>query len=138
MAENKTKKNEADVMAYLSAIEPEAKRLDSLAIAKLIEEVTGEKPSMWGETIVGYGEYEYQTADGKEQVWFAVGFAPRKQNLTLYIMPGFEQYQDLLQRLGKHKIGKSCLYINKLADVDTEVLRELVSESVKQLKKPAE
>ncbi|MCO5207271.1 MAG: DUF1801 domain-containing protein, partial [Anaerolineae bacterium] len=91
--------------------------------------VTGEPGALWGTSIVGFGTYHYKYASGREGDWFVTGFSPRKQNMTLYIMPGFEQYNDLLSKLGKHKTGKSCLYINKLDDVDLDVLRELVAQS---------
>ena len=130
MAELKTQKNDASVDNFLETVENEKKRADSKAILALMEEVTGERPSMWGTSIIGFGSYAYKYSDGRENAWFQTGFSPRKQNLTLYIMPGFERYEDLLSRLGKFKTGKSCLYINKLEDVDLDVLRELVKESV--------
>ncbi len=114
----------------MQSVEPEKKREDSYAILQIMQEVTGEAPSMWGDSIIGFGSYHYKYASGREGDWFLVGFSPRKQNLTLYIMPGFEHYDELLGRLGKHKTGKSCLYINKLADVDQDTLRELVRQSV--------
>lgn len=134
MAELKTKRNKGDVEAYLKSVENEKKRQDSLTIMELMKEVTGEEPEMWGESIVGYGTYHYKYVSGREGDWFLTGFAPRKQNLTLYIMAGFEQYDALLEKLGKYKTGKSCLYINKLEDVDQDVLRELVLQSVKHMK----
>ncbi|NDJ60850.1 MAG: DUF1801 domain-containing protein [Chloroflexi bacterium] len=94
----------------------------------LMQEVTGEPPVMWG-SIVGFGRYHYRYASGREGDWFLAGFAPRKQNLSLYITAGFDEYGELLEKLGKHKIGKACLYIKKLADVDETVLRELVKRS---------
>lgn len=127
----KTQKNDASVEAFLESVDPEKRREDSKAILKMMREVTGDEPSMWGASIIGFGSYRYKYADGRENAWFQTGFSPRKQNLTLYIMPGFDRYKDLLARLGKYKNGKSCLYINKLEDVDFDVLRELVKESVK-------
>lgn len=127
----KTQKNDASVEAFLESVDPEKRREDSKAILKMMREVTGDEPSMWGASIIGFGSYRYKYADGRENAWFQTGFSPRKQNLTLYIMPGFDRYKDLLARLGKYKTGKSCLYINKLEDVDFDVLRELVKESVK-------
>ena len=100
-----------------------------------MSEITGEPAEMWGGSIIGFGSYHYVYESGREGDWFLTGFAPRKQSLTLYIMPGFEHYDDLLARLGKHKIGRSCLYINKLADVDMDVLRELVAESVSHMRR---
>lgn len=133
MAELKTKKNDGDVEAFLNTIEPEKKRQDSFEILRLMEEVTGEEAKMWGESIIGFGSYHYTYASGREADWMLVGFSPRKQNLTLYIMSGFDEYENLLDKLGKHKTGKSCLYIKKIEDVDTDVLRQLVKESVEHM-----
>lgn len=130
MAELKTKKNDGDVEAFLNTVEPEKKRKDSFEILELMEEVTGEKATMWGESIIGFGSYHYTYASGREADWMLVGFSPRKQNITLYIMSGFDNYQNLLDKLGKHKTGKSCLYIKKTEDVDMDVLRDLVKQSV--------
>jgi len=99
----------------------------------LMQRVTGEKPVMWGDSIIGFGSYHYKYASGREGDWFLTGFAPRKQNLTLYIMSGFELYDELLGKLGKYKTGKSCLYINKLEDVDQDVLLELVKQSAEHV-----
>lgn len=129
MTELKTQPNDKDVVEYLNSIGDEKKRQDSLAILALMQGVTGEKPVMWGESIIGFGLYRYKYTSGRAAEWFLTGFAPRKQNLTLYIMSGFELYDDLLQNLGKFKTGKSCLYINKLEDVDQDVLKELVKQS---------
>lgn len=126
----KTQKNEASVEGFLDSVDDERKRDDSKVILTMMKEITGDEPSMWGSSIVGFGQYTYRYADGKENSWFITGFSPRKQNLTLYIMPGFERYDELLKKLGRHKTGKSCLYINRLDDVDLNVLRELVKESV--------
>lgn len=134
MAELKTKRNKGDVQTYLNSVENEVKRQDSFTIMELMKEVTGEEPEMWGDSIVGYGTYHYKYASGREGDWFLTGFAPRKQNLTLYIMAGFDQYDNLLGDLGKYKTGKSCLYINKLEDVNQDVLRELVRQSVEHMK----
>lgn len=129
MAELKTQKNDASVEEFLNGVEHEQKRQDSWAILKLMQEVTGEEPFMWGSSIVGFGTYRYKYKSGREGEWMLTGFSPRKQNLTLYIMSGFGEYDALMEKLGKHKTGKSCLYINKLADVDTDVLRQLVKLS---------
>lgn len=130
MAELKTKQNDGDVVEFLNGVEDERKRNDSFAILELMRDVTGAEPKMWGSSIIGFGEYTYKYASGRTGDWMLVGFSPRKQNLTLYIMPGFDHYEALLGNLGKYKTGKSCLYIKKLADVDQGVLRELVSQSV--------
>jgi hypothetical protein len=102
-----------------------------------MREVTGERPVMWGPSIVGYGQYRYVYESGREGDWMLVGFSPRKTALTLYIMPGFSRYEELMQRLGKHSTGKSCLYLKKLADVDMTVLRELVGASVEHMRRKA-
>jgi hypothetical protein len=130
MAQNKTMKNDGSVDDYLSSVANERRREDAFTVLKLMKKVTGEEPKMWGSALIGFGEYHYQYESGREGDFFLTGFAPRKQNLVVYIMPGFEHYDALLERLGKHKIGKSCLYINKLADVDLEVLGELVQRSM--------
>jgi len=95
-----------------------------------MQEVTGEEPVMWGTSIIGFGSYHYKYTSGQEAEWFLSGFSPRKQSLTLYIMSGFDEYEPLLAKLGKYKTGKSCLYINKLADVDQDILKDLISKSV--------
>ena len=133
MAENKTKANKASVDEYLHKVTPIQKREDSFAIMKLMQEITGEEPVMWGTSIVGFGKYRYRYESGREGDWFLAGFAPRKQALTLYIMGGFEGQDELMEKLGKYKIGKSCLYIKKLADVDEKVLRELVQLSAEHV-----
>ncbi len=133
MAELKTKPTDTSVTAYLNSIEPEQKRQDSWQILELMQKVTGQEPQMWGDTIVGFGSYHYKYASGREGDWFLTGFAPRKQNLTLYIMAGFDQYDELMEKLGKHKTGKSCLYINKLADINRDVLESLVRQSVNHM-----
>ena len=130
MAEPKTSKNKASVAKFLNAIEDPQKRKDAKAVDKLMREVTGEKPAMWGESIVGYGTYRMRYANGKEADWMLTGFSPRKQNLSLYIMSGFKGQSSLLKKIGKHKTGKACLYVNKLEDIDMDVLRELVEASV--------
>jgi len=134
MAELKTQRNDASVEAFLNGIADERKRQDAFAVLHLMQEVTGEAPTMWGASIVGFGSYHYKYASGREADWMLVGFSPRKQNLTLYIMAGFAQYDELLTRLGKHSTGSSCLYIKKLQDIDLTVLRELVSQSVAHMK----
>jgi hypothetical protein len=133
MAELKTQKNAANIEDFLNSVEHNIRREDGLAILELMREVTGEEGSMWGPSIVGFGDYSYTNTTQKEHKWFKTGFSPRKQNLTLYIMDGFDSYDEILSRLGKHKTGKSCLYINKLADVDLDVLRELIKASLRHM-----
>lgn len=134
MAENNTKPTSKSVASYLDGIEDPDRRADCMIIADLMEELTGSKGKMWGESIVGFGDYRYKYASGREGDWFLVGFAPRKQNLTLYIMGYLEFYTDILEKLGKHKHGKGCLYIKRLKDIDVEVLRTLIKTSIKRLK----
>jgi len=117
MAELKTKRNDGSVVEFLNSVTDENKRQDSFEVLKMMEELTGEEPKMWGTSIIGFGSYHYKYASGREGDWFLVGFSPRKQNITLYIMSGFDQYNDLLGKLGKHSTGKSCLYIKKVEDV---------------------
>ena len=133
MAELKTKENDQNVEDFLNAVEHDKRRADSFVLLKLMAEVTGEQPRMWGDSIIGYGKYHYKYASGREADWFLAGFSPRKQSLTLYIMSGFDQYDSLLEKLGKYKTGKSCLYVNKLEDVDLDVLRELVRQSAQHM-----
>ena len=130
----KTVKNEKSVTAFLNRVENQKRREDGLEVLSLLTEITGEEPAMWGDSIVGFGEYTYKYASGRTGDWMQVGFSPRKQNLTLYIMDGFDGYSQLLSKLGKHKTGKSCLYINKLEDVDWDVLIELVQKSVAHMR----
>ena len=130
MAQNKTQRNDGDVMAYLESVKNKRRREDSLVVKALMEEVTGEPAEMWGSSIIGFGSYRYRYESGREGEFMLSGFAPRVQSLTLYIMGGHERYEALFARLGKHRTGKSCLYINKLDDVDLDVLREIISESV--------
>ena len=125
-AKNKTTGTEASVSDFLNAVEHPVRRADALALDEMFQRVTGFAPRMWGPSIVGYGRYEYTYASGREGDFLATGFSPRKANLSVYIMPGYEDFDDILSRLGKHRFGKSCLYINKLADVDLDVLEELV------------
>ncbi|MEQ8683819.1 MAG: DUF1801 domain-containing protein [Imperialibacter sp.] len=133
--ELKTKVNDVSVEGFLDKVEDEKKRNDAFEVLKLMKEVTGEPPKMWGASIVGFGTYRYKYASGQEGDWMITGFSPRKTSLTLYIMPGFGRYEELMQKLGKYKTGKSCLYINKLTDVDIDVLKTLVKESVDYMNK---
>jgi hypothetical protein len=131
MAELKTKQNKASVEAFIKAIPDEKRRRDCLVILELFKKATKEEPSMWGDSIVGFGNYHYKYASGREGDWFLSGFSPRKQNMTLYSMMGFEKNADLMQKLGKYKTGKGCLYINKLEDIDLEILKKLIAAWMK-------
>ena len=135
MAELKTKKNAASVENFLAGISPEKKRQDAIALCELMQKVTKLEPKMWGSSMVGFGEYHYKYESGHEGDTFLVGFSPRKANLTLYIMPGFDPYADLLSKLGKYKTGKSCLYINTLDDVDVPTLRKIIQSAFADMKK---
>jgi hypothetical protein len=134
VAELKTKKTEASVDAFLQNIADPKQRDDAIRVMKLMREITGEPPKMWGTSIVGFGNYHYKYDSGQEGDWFIAGFSPRKGNLTLYLMPGFDGYAKLLEGLGKYKTGKSCLYIKNLDDVDWPTLTELVRQSVAQMR----
>ena len=135
MAEPKTKKNDASVENFLNSVANQTRREDSLALLGLMRDVTGEEAKMWGSSIVGFGSYHYVYQSGREGDWMLTGFSPRKQNLAIYIMAGFSDYGPLLEKLGKHRTGKSCLYVNKLADVDINVLHELVRRGVRSMRK---
>lgn len=126
MSELKTKPTEASVEEFLQGLADPKQRADCLTMLKLMTEVTKTKPRMWGSSIVGFGDYHYKYPSGGEGDWFLTGFSPRKGNLTLYIMAGFDGYADLLAKLGKYKTGKSCLYIKRLEDVDLATLKKLV------------
>jgi len=130
MAELKTKLNDASVTDFLNKIENEEKRKDSFEILKLMQQVTGQEPKMWGSSIIGFGNVHLKYDSGRELDWFITGFSPRKQNLSLYGLP----HTDELKKLGKYKTGGGCLYVNKLKDVDTKVLKELIKQSVKAAK----
>lgn len=133
MAQLKTQKNDGSVVDFLNRVEDEKKRQDSFVILDMMIQVTGEEPMMWGSSIVGFGNYHYKYESGREGVWFKTGFSPRKKSLTLYIMDGFSQYDDLLSRLGRYTTGKSCLYVKKLEDIDLSTLRKLVKQSIEHV-----
>ncbi len=135
MAELKTKASDASVSAFLQSVDGEQKRRDARDILALMKEETGKRPRMWGTSIVGFGSYHYKYQSGREGDWLVTGFSPRKQNLAVYIMPGFSRYSRLMNRLGKYKTGKSCLYLRRLGDVDQKVLRQLVTRSVADMEK---
>lgn len=129
--ELKTKKNSASVKTFLQSVVDTQMREDCNTVAELMSSITKSNPKMWGATIVGFGEYHYKYESGREGDWFLCGFSPRKQALTIYIMGGLESQKDLLAKLGKFKIGKSCLYIKRLEDVDMKVLKALIQNGVK-------
>jgi len=132
--ELKTQVNDASVTKFLEGVADEQKRNDSLEILKMMKQITNEEPKMWGSAIVGFGSYHYKGKSGREGEWMLTGFSPRKQNLSLYLMGGFDEHAGLLNRLGKFTTGAGCLYIKKLEDVDRQVLAELVQASVNRLK----
>lgn len=133
MAENKTQPTDNDVMAFLNTVEPAQRRADALRLDQMFRAETGFSPVMWGPAIVGYGRYHYVYKSGREGDFLATGFSPRKAALSVYIMPGYGDFGDIMARLGKHKTGKSCLYINKLAEIDEDVLRELIRAGLRDL-----
>ena len=135
MAELKTQKNDASVEAFLAAIDDAGRRENCRQIMEMMRAATGEEPAMWGDSIVGFGSYHYKYASGREGDWFLTGFSPRKTNLSLYIMAGFDGYAELMAKLGKHKTGKACLYIKKLEDVHRPTLKTLINQSVKHLRR---
>lgn len=124
-AKNKTVETDASVNGFLDAVDDEEKRNASLKIAHMMAKITGEPAKMWGPSIIGFGTYHYKYDSGREGDFLKIGFSPRKTNLTLYIMPGFDRYAELMEKLGKYKTGKSCLYVKKLEDIDWSVLEEL-------------
>lgn len=130
MAELKTKVTEQSVTEFLNGMADEKRRQDCFTILGIMKQATGVEPKMWGSSIVGLGQYHYKYASGREGDWFQVGFSPRKQNLTLYIVSGFDGYEAFLSKMGKHSMGKGCLYIKKLEDIDLPTLTELIEKSV--------
>ena len=134
MAANKTQPTKQSVESFINAVENEQRKKDGFEVLELMKEITGEDPVLWGPSLIGFGKYHYKYESGREGNFFRTGFSPRKTALTLYIMSGFSRYDDLMNKLGKYKTGKSCLYVKKLDDVDLEVLRELIEESLKFMK----
>lgn len=135
MAENKTVPTDVTVQSFLEAVEHPKRREDALVLDALFRRIIGFEPKMWGPSIVGYGGYHYKYESGREGDFLATGFSPRKANLSIYIMPGYQDYSSILARLGKHKLGKSCLYVNKLEDIDLAVLEELILTGLSDLGK---
>lgn len=135
MAELKNKENDSDVLAFINGLENEQKKHDCKELLKLFSEITNEQPKMWRSSIIGFGSYHYKYESGREGDWFLTGFSPRKSTLSIYITSGFKKYEDLMKELGKYKPGSSCLYVNKLSDIDKSKLAILIEKSVKYMKK---
>jgi len=135
MAENKTKKTETSVEDFINAVDNEQKRKDSWELVRMMKKITGREPRLWGSSLVGFGTYHYKYASGREGDFFITGFSPRKTALTVYIMPGFEPYPELMEQLGPYKTGKSCLYLKNLDAIDRTVLERLVLQSVQDMRK---
>ncbi len=132
MAEAKTKPTKENVTGFLNKIPDTERREDCFALVKIMEEIAGEKPQMWGPSIVGFGSYHYKYASGREGDWPLIAFSPRKQDLTLYLtLNGYDKYKALMDQLGKHKTGKACLYIKRLSDIHIPILKKLIKASVK-------
>ena len=137
MAELKTKKNDKSVNDFLASIESLEKRNDSLSILEMMKNIVNEEPSMWGDSIIGFGNHHYRYESGREIDWFEIGFSPRKQNITIYFMTGHIHKEQKLNALGKYKTGVGCLYIKKLKDVHEDILKELIVESVNHINEKA-
>jgi hypothetical protein len=136
MSTLKTLPTDASAEDFLNAVEDETQRKDSFKLLELFKRVTGKEPVMWGTAIVGFGKYHYKSErSSQEGDWPLAGFSPRKQNLTLYVMPGFNKLEDLLEKLGKHKTSKACLYIKRLSEVDMSVLEQIVARSYEEAKR---
>ncbi|MDJ0711728.1 MAG: DUF1801 domain-containing protein [Woeseiaceae bacterium] len=135
MAENKTKKTGASVTEFVKSIEDPRMRADARKVASMMRRITGKRAKMWGPSIVGYGTYHYKYDSGREGDFMVTGYSPRKQALTVYIIPGFSKFSPLMKKLGKYKTGKSCLYIRRLSDVDEKVLEKLIEGSVREMRK---
>ncbi len=134
-ANNKTTANAKSVKTFLASVDNQRRRDDCAAVVEIMAQITGEQPKMWGSSIIGFGEYHYVYDSGREGDMLMVGVSPRKQNLVMYIMPGFEDMQDLAEKLGKHKVGKSCLYVNKLEDLHLPTLKKIIKRSYQIMRK---
>ncbi len=134
MSSNKTVETDASVENFINGVDNEQKRRDSWDLIEMMQRITGHGPKMWGSSLVGFGQYHYQYESGREGDMFLTGFSPRKTALTVYIMPGFERYADLMEKLGPHKTGKSCLYLTRLDRIDRDVLEEMVRDSVEYMR----
>ena len=135
MAELKTKPNDDNVDGFINSVENEQRKGDAQRLLQIMREVTGEEPKMWGTSIIGYGTYHYVYPAGNEGDWMLAGFSPRKQALTIYVMSGFDPHKALMEKLGKFKTGKGCLYVKRLSDIDEPTLRRLISDSIEVVKK---
>ena len=135
MTGNKTVPTGEQVEHFINSVADDRKRRDSWDMIGLMQEITGHEPRMWGSSLVGFGRYHYRYESGREGDSFLTGFSPRKSALTIYVMPGFGRYQDLMERLGPHRTGKSCLYLKSLEAIDRDVLREIISDSVGYMRK---
>ncbi len=134
MAELKTKQTAASVKTFIDKVADDERRRDCRTLVQTMKRITKAQPRMWGPSMVGFGTYHYKYESGREGDWFLTGFSPRKQDLTLYIMAGFDRYDELMSRLGRHKTGRSCLYVKRLADIDLKVLEKLIAASVRHMK----
>ena len=135
MAELKTRQNNQSVASFIQSIEDPVKRKDCESLKRLMAKITRKRAKMWGDSIIGFGSYHYKYNSGREGDYFVTGFSPRKQNLTIYIMPGFSQYRQKLEKIGKHKTSVSCLYVKTLEQLDMELLSEIITDSVSRMKK---
>lgn len=134
MAENKTQPTTFSAEDFIATVEDEQKKADALVLLNLMQKLSGKKPVMWGNSLIGFGKYHYKYESGREGDFFRVGFSPRKTAISIYIMAGFSRYEELLAKLGKHKIGKACLYVKRLSDIDMMVLEQLILESLDYMK----
>jgi hypothetical protein len=135
MVELKTRPTDASVKEFLEGVEHPQRKADGFELLRLMKEVTLEEPVLWGTSIIGFGKYHYKYASGREADWLKVGFSPRKRSLSVYLTIDMDEISDLREKLGKHRVGKGCLYINKLSDVDTNVLKKIIKKSVEALEK---
>lgn len=135
---NKTTPTTTDPHEFIAAVEHPVRRADAQVLIEMMSRVTGCEPKMWGPSIIGFGRYHYRYDSGREGDFMITGFSPRKANLVVYILPGYDDIGEQLDQLGKHKIGKSCLYVNKLADVDVDVLERIVTDSVEKMRRDYE
>lgn len=135
MAKNKTQPTDKSVKKFLQNVENKKKREDSFKLLEIMQDITGQEPVMWGTSMIGFDQYHYKYASGREGDMFMVGFSPRKRNLTIYIMPGYQDFSELLKDLGPHQLGKSCLYIKRLSDIHLPTLKKIIKKGYKTMKK---